>query len=185
MSVIARQGSILRSLEKYSSLLEELTEEEFQQCPSEGVWSYAEVYSHILKANLASLIAAEQCINGTAAKSHARTHWMVRLILFFGRFPPGKYKVPASIAGFTAQITKEEARNLIVKFRSRLADISPRIAKATPFHKVKHPRLGLFNASQWFRFIQIHTLHHQKQLDRIVRCFARHKKRLEQCFEIF
>jgi hypothetical protein len=166
MSITSQQLSILRSIEKYSSLLEELTEQEFQQCPSDGVWSYAEVYSHIFKANLASLIAAEQCINGTAKKSFARTHWAVRLILFFGRFPPGKYKVPASIAGFTAKITKEEARNLIVKFRSRLTDISPRIARATPWHKVKHPRLGLFNASQWFRFIQIHTLHHHKQLDR-------------------
>ena len=167
MSIGAQQRSTLRAVEKYSSLLEKLSEEEFQLSPAEGVWSYAEVYSHIFKANLASLVAAEQCINGTAEKSSAGTHWMVRLILFFGRFPPGKYKVPASIAGLTTKMSKEEARNLIVKFKGRLADISPRISKATSYHKVKHPRLGLFNAFQWVRFIQIHTAHHEKQLDRI------------------
>ena len=167
MSSAAQQRSILKSVEIYSRFLGELSEEEFQKSPAEGVWSYAEVYSHIFKANLASLITVEQCINGTAEKSSAGTHWMVRLILFFGRFPPGKYKVPASIAGFTAVITKEEARNLIIKFKTRLALITPAVSKATSFHKVKHPRLGLFNASQWFRFIQIHTRHHQKQLLRI------------------
>lgn len=176
MSIGAQQRSTLRSVEKYSSLLEKLSEEEFQRSPAEGVWSYAEVYSHIFKANLVSLIAAEQCINGTAEKSSAGTHWMVRLILFFGRFPPGKYKVPASIADLTTKMSKEDARNLIVKFKYRLADISPRISKATTYHKAKHPRLGLFNAVQWFRFIQIHTVHHEKQLDRIVEMMKQNSK---------
>jgi len=167
MSVAAQQRSIMRSVEKYRNLLEHINEEDFQRSPAEGAWSYAEVYSHIFKANLASLVAAEQCINGTAEKKSAATHWMVRLILFFGRFPPGRYKVPASIAALTTKITPEEARNLIVKFQARLAEIAPRIDKATKYHKVKHPRLGHFNALQWFRFIQIHTLHHEKQLARI------------------
>jgi hypothetical protein len=167
MSIKAQQSAINKAVEKYRRLLDQLTEDDFQRSPAEGVWSYAEVYSHIFKANLVSLIAAEQCINGTAAKKPGRTHWMVGLILFFGRFPPGKYKVPESIAGLTSKISIEEARNLIVKFNGRLADISPTVSKATSYHKVKHPRLGYFNALQWYRFIDIHTRHHAKQLDRI------------------
>lgn len=167
MSVMAQQRSINQSVEKYRKLLDCLSEDDFQRSPAEGVWSYAEVYSHIFKANLVSLIAAEQCISGTAEKKSGRTHWMVRLILFFGHFPPGKYKVPESIAGLTSKITIEEARNLIVKFNSRLDDISPKVSKATTYHKVKHPRLGYFNAQQWYRFVDIHTRHHAKQLDRI------------------
>lgn len=167
MSIATQQRSILKSVETYSRLLEHISEEDFQLTPAEGVWSFSEVYSHIFKANLASLIAAEQCINGTAGKISAGTHWMVRMILFFGRFPPGNYKVPASIADMTIKMSREEARNLIIKFKSRLADISPRVSKASSYHKVKHPRLGYFNARQWFRFVEIHTLHHQKQLNRI------------------
>jgi hypothetical protein len=167
MSAASQQRSILHSVNYYSSLLEKLSEEDFQRSPAEGTWSYAEVYSHIFKSNLFSLVAAEQCINGTAAKSSLPTPWAVRLILFFGRFPPGKYKVPPSIVSLTSKINREEARNLIVKFRTRLTDIAPKVNQAKPYHKIKHPRLGLFNAGQWFRFIEIHTLHHQKQLDRI------------------
>ena len=167
MSIASQQRSILKSVDRYSQLLEQINEEQFQLTPAEGVWSYSEVYSHIFKANLASLIAAEQCINGTADKISASTHWMVRMILFVGRFPPGNYKVPASIADMTIKMTREEARNLIIKFKARLDGISPRIGKATKYHKVKHPRMGFFNARQWYRFIEIHTLHHQKQLGRI------------------
>lgn len=173
MSIAAQQRSIFKSVEKYSLLLERMSDEEFQRTPAEGVWSYSEVYSHIFKANLASLIAAEQCINGTAEKISASTHWMVRMILFIGRFPPGNYKVPASIADMTVKMSREEARNLIIKFKSRLDNISPRISKASKYHKVKHPRLGFFNARQWFRFVEIHTLHHQKQLDRISHMLGR------------
>lgn len=167
MSVSSQQRSILQSVKEYSSMLEEITDEDFQRSPEVGTWSYAEVYSHIFKSNLYSLIATEQCINGTAEKSSSGTPWAVRLILLFGRFPPGRYKVPASIENLTAKISREEARNLIVKFKIRLDGITPKVNKATSYHKVKHPRLGLFNARQWFRFIEIHTLHHQKQLARI------------------
>ena len=180
MSVSSQQRAILQSVKEYSRLLEEISEEDFQRSPAAGTWSYAEVYSHIFKSNLYSLIAAEQCINGTAEKSSARTHWAVRLILLFGRFPPGKYKVPASIESLTAKISKEEARNLIVKFKTRLADIAPKVNKAKSYHKVKHPRLGLFNAGQWFRFIEIHTLHHQKQLERISKMIHENRDKVSQ-----
>lgn len=180
MSVSSQQRAILQSVKEYSRLLEEISEEDFQRSPAEGSWSYAEVYSHIFKSNLYSLIAAEQCINGTAEKSSAGTNWAVRLILLFGRFPPGKYKVPASIENLTAKISKEEARNLIVKFKTRLADIAPKVSKAKSYHKVKHPRLGLFNAGQWFRFIEIHTLHHQRQLERISRMIVKSRDHITQ-----
>jgi hypothetical protein len=180
MSVSSQQRAILQSVKEYSRLLEEISDEDFHRSPAEGTWSYAEVYSHIFKSNLYSLIAAEQCINGTAEKSSASTHWAVRLILLFGRFPPGKYKVPASIEKLTAKISKEEARNLIVKFKTRLADIAPKVNKAKSYHKVKHPRLGLLNAGQWFRFIEIHTPHHQKQLERISKMIRKSRDTVTQ-----
>lgn len=176
MSIPVQQRSILQSVEEYSRLLEEISEEDFLLTPEEGVWSYSEVYSHIFRANLASLIAAEQCVNGTAKKVSEGSQWMVRLILFFGRFPPGNYKVPTSIADMTVKMSREDARNLIIKFKSRLAGISSRISKASNYHKVEHPRLGFFNARQWFRFIEIHTFHHQKQLGRIRNMLANRNK---------
>lgn len=158
---------LLTYVDKYSNFLESLTEEEFQRSPAIGIWSYAEVYSHIFQSNLGSLVAAEKCINGTAGITSARINWLAALILLVGRFPPGKIKAPERIAAMVKKISKEEARNLIVKFRSRLVQVAPSVIKALPNQKIMHPRLGLLNAAQWFRFIQIHTKHHLMQLERI------------------
>ena len=167
MSIVSQQRSILKSVFHYSNLLDTLSEDDFQKTPESGCWSYAEVYSHIFQANLGSLIAVEKCSTGTGAKTSKKTPWITRAILFFGRFPPGKFKAPESIAAMAVKIDKEQARNLIVRFKSRLTDMIPKIAKSSPDSKILHPRLGLLNAKQWFRFIEIHTSHHQKQLGRI------------------
>ena len=167
MSLESQHRSLLAYMEKYSALLETLSEEEFQRTPPGNGWSYSEVYSHILQSNLGSLIASEKCINGTAERNSDRIHWLAGLILFAGFFPPGKIKAPTRIAAMVRKISKEEARNLIVRFHSRLKQLAPMIPEASPNRKVMHPRLGLLNASQWFRFMQIHTRHHEKQLRRI------------------
>ena len=167
MSITSQQRSLLKSIAEYEDLLNTLTEEEFMRSPAEGVWSYSEVYSHIFQANLGSLIAIEKCIAGTGIESHKRIHWMAWLILFFGRFPPGKIKAPERVAAMVSKISTEEAKNLIVKFKKRLSELAPRVNKASPAQTIKHPRLGLLNASYWFRFIEVHTLHHARQLQRI------------------
>ncbi|MDB5121081.1 MAG: DinB superfamily protein [Sphingobacteriales bacterium] len=167
MSTNEHRKSTLKSVDEYEKLLNSLTDEDFNLSPAPGVWSYSEVYSHIFQANLASLTAAEKCISGTGIKSTKPIHWIARLILFFGRFPPVKLKAPESLASMTSKITREEARNLIIKFKRRLDELAPKVGKSQSYQKIKHPRLGLLNASQWFRFIEIHTLHHQKQLLRI------------------
>jgi hypothetical protein len=174
MSIAELKTSILNSVNEYSNFIINVSEEDFQKNPEGGGWSYSEVYSHLFQSNLGSLIAAEKCINGTGERSRKRANWVVRAILFFGYLPPGKIKAPARIAAMVSKIDKEQARNLIVRFKSRLTDICPRIEKASPDIKIKHPRLGLLNAKQWFRFIEIHTRHHQKQLERIKKNFRRY-----------
>ena len=171
MSIQSQHRSLLAYMENYSAMLETLSEEEFQQTPPGEGWSYSEVYSHVLQSNLGSLIAAEKCINGTAERSSGGIHWLAGLILFAGIFPPGRIKAPARIAAMVKKTSREEARNLIVRFHSRLRQVAPAIPKASPDRKVMHPRLGLLSAAQWFRFMQIHTRHHEKQLRRISRAF--------------
>ncbi len=170
MSLASKQTSLLNSIAEYEKLLGTLTEEDFLCSPADGVWSYSEVYSHIFQANLGSSIALEKCINGTAIESYKSDHWLAWSILFFGRFPPGKIKAPKRIAAMVKKISREEAGNLIVKFKKRVSELYPQIKKASPAQKIQHPRLGLLNSTQWFRFIEIHTRHHQKQLQRILSC---------------
>nr|MBC7613111.1 DinB family protein [Pseudopedobacter sp.] len=167
MSLKSDIDKIKSSIKFYEEFLKTVSEEAFVKNPAQGIWSYSEVYSHILSANHMSLIALEKCLNKTTEIKARKPHWKVRLILFFGRFPPGKFKAPAQIAATVKKISIEEASNLIIKFKKKLDTLLTDFKKFDPKYKVKHPRLGFLDAKSWLRFIFIHTKHHQKQITRI------------------
>jgi hypothetical protein len=167
MSIERNFQSLTKALAVYESLLFEVSEDTFSKNPPDGSWSYSETYSHIFSSGLLSLTAIQTCIEVKGTVSKQTTFWPVRLILFFGSFPPGKIKAPKRIAALVKKIDKKEAEELLIKFKMRLAEILEHIHLANPNQKVKHPRLGYLNASQWLRFIEIHTIHHTEQLNRI------------------
>jgi len=167
MNVNQTASQIVQVTVKYEAFLATLSDIDFQQNPAVGVWSYAEVYSHIFEANLLSLLALEKCIKGAAEEDNKRTHFAVLLILFLGKFPPGKIKAPAHIAALVKKVSRAEAQQLLTDFRKRFQDLLPMVSQASATQKAKHPKLGMLNARQWLRFIGIHTQHHQKQLIRI------------------
>ncbi|SDN07471.1 DinB superfamily protein [Daejeonella rubra] len=167
MSAERVNNSLLKTISVYEALLAGVSEETFAQSPSDGSWSYSETYSHIFQSGLLSLLAIDNCIQQNGELSRKPIHWIPWLILFFGRFPPGKIKAPKRIASMVKKISREEAKALILKFKLRLGEISRQVNAADPHQKIKHPRLGLLNAKQWFRFIEVHTIHHTRQLKRI------------------
>lgn len=167
MSVNNHYRSLIKAVEEYEKLLAEVSEETFIQSPPDGGWSYSETYTHIFQANLGSLIAIEKCFLGTGTFCDKRLSFGVWAILLLGRLPPGKFKAPERLAAMVKKISREDAANLIIKFRNRLIDLKNKVEKADKYQVIKHPRLGLLNAKQWFRFIEIHTIHHTRQLKRI------------------
>ncbi len=169
MSIEANYKSLLRAVSRYENLLSEVSEEDFIQSPDDGGWSYSETYSHIFQSNLFSLLAIEKCIAGIGSPNRKRIHWLAWLILFFGGFPPVKLKAPEKIAAMTTKISREDALILINKFKTRLGEIKAKISNANSYQKTKHPRLGLLNGKEWLRFIEVHNVHHTRQLKRISR----------------
>jgi hypothetical protein len=167
MSVNSHIKSVINAVAEYENLLSNVSEELFTQNPSDGEWSYSETFSHIFQSNLASLIAVEKCFLGTATLCRKKTSWAVWAVLFLGRLPPGKHKAPVRIASMVKMINREEAANLIAKFKGRLNDLKKKVERADKYQKIQHPRLGFLNAKQWLRFIEIHTRHHTHQLKRI------------------
>lgn len=159
--------AVQTSLNRYRSRLEKLNEDLFAQTPPSGGWSFSEVYCHIFDANLLSLMAIRNCIKGEG--KDRPTAFAVRLILFFGQFPPGKYKVPGRLAGRVRKISLSEARQWMEHFDRQLNTLKTAIPEASDQQKIAHPRLGYLNARQWLRFIDIHSRHHLKQLQRIQR----------------
>lgn len=160
-----RLAAIQKSTDAYRSALDKMNESLFSKTPPAGGWSYSEVYSHIFDSNLLSLMAIRNCIKGEG-KNQA-TPFAAKAILFFGRFPPGKYKVPKRLAERVKKIPVPEAAQLIADFEAQLNSIESTIHQASSRQKIAHPRLGYLNAMQWLRFIDIHMRHHLKQLKRI------------------
>lgn len=152
--------------EIYRQRLDTYTDERFVQSPATGVWSLSEVYSHILSANIMCADAIDKCIKGEATEYTKGLDWRVKLILFLKRIP-GKHKVPKSIAGDVRIITKAEALKMMAVYDTKIQEVVPNIHKASPTQTTRHPRMGMFNAKNWLRFIYIHSKHHLAQLDRI------------------
>ena len=173
MSIIADKRSIDNALQLYRQKLDEIPDEQFNATPPGGGWSYAEVYSHIMQATLATMMAVEKCSNGTAQISRKPLSLRARIIFLMGQLPPVKIKAPASIAAVTVNISKEEARNLIIKVKKRVDELVPAVSESSKYYKIKHPRLGMLNAKQWFTFANYHITHHLKQLLRIQKKFGK------------
>lgn len=171
MNLQAERRSIINALNLYRKQLDEIPDERFAATPPNGGWSSAELYCHILQANFGSAIALERCCRKTAEATSKGPSLLGWLMMLTGRFPPVKVKAPAALAAKVTAISKEEARNQLIRFRKRLDELMPLVATAQPDYKIKHPRLGLFNARQWLKFIRIHSIHHLKQLERINKSF--------------
>ena len=158
--------SLLKIITNYRARLPEIGEEDFTITPTDGGWSYSEVYAHIFDASLLSLIAMANCIKGDG--ENKPTAFAVKVILFFGSLPPGKkYKAPKRLVDRVKKINTMAAQQLITDFELQLVRWYPEIKNANQKIKTKHPRLGYLNAQDWLRFIEIHLKHHFKQLIRI------------------
>lgn len=169
MSIAKERRAITDALDSYREQLDTIPDDQFTETPPTGGWSYAEVYSHILMATLGSSIALERCSHGSCPPTKDGPTWEGRLLLLLGVFPPVKTKMPDAVADkmMPSKISKEEAKNLIIKCRKRMETTAPLIEASAAASRYKHPRLGMLNARQWFRFIRIHLQHHLKQLGRI------------------
>ncbi len=170
MSIEKIYQSILKTAAAYRQKLNGFGSANFQLAPPISGWSYSEVYSHIFDSSLLSVMAMNNCIKGEGEQKP--THFLVKVILFFGMLPPGKkYKVPAKIADRVKKITVSAAQQFITDFELQLAQAYPKVKNANPKIKAKHPVIGYLNAKQWLRFIEIHLKHHYKQLIRIENSF--------------
>jgi hypothetical protein len=173
MNLLKERKTIDAALDYYRAKLDTIPDELFAETPPGGGWSYAEVYSHILKATLGSCIALERCTHGNCPPTTKGLNLLGRFMMLAGIFPPVRIKMSAALAAKmpAEKISKEDAKNLLIKCRKRIDDISPLIKDSSPNFRHKHPRLGMLTAWQWFKFIRIHLYHHLKQLGRIEKKF--------------
>jgi hypothetical protein len=172
MNLPKERKAVDAALDNYRAQLDTIPDELFAETPKGGGWSYAEVYSHILPATLGSCVALERCINNNCKPGSGGMNFFGWVVMSIGRFPV-KIKVPEKVEAKmpALKISKEEAKNLLIKCRKKIGELAPLIKNAPIEPRHKHPRLGMLNANQWFKFIRIHLENHLKQLDRIEKKF--------------
>ncbi|GGH17183.1 DinB family protein [Mucilaginibacter phyllosphaerae] len=175
MNLTKERRAIDTALDTYRRQLDTFTDERFTQTPPMGGWSYTEVYDHILKASLNSAIALECCTNNTCPPTKKGMNFWGHYVMFMGSFPPGKFKVPRSVSEKISpkKSDKEDIKNLIIKTRKKIELVAAMVNDAPKNARWAHPRLGMLNAPQWFKFIRVHLQHHLKQLERIKNNFAK------------
>ncbi|MDN3584660.1 DinB family protein [Mucilaginibacter flavus] len=174
MKLVLERTTINKALSDYNERLAQIPDNRFKVTPSSGGWSYAEVYAHILKTSIGITEAINQCVKKQLPASKKGLSIIGMLMLGFERFPPFKVKQPKEIGGrfIVDKISKLEAFTLLDKLKTNLNDLAEKVVAADPQYRFKHPRMGMLNAQQWYKFIRIHMLHHLKQLDRIDKDFS-------------
>jgi len=178
VSITTEHKRLNSIFDTYRAWIDSIPDEQFDQTPPHGGWSYAEVYSHIMQATMASTIALERCTHPSDKPNTGKENLMGKLVLLFAKFPPIKIKEPQSVTSKmpALKISKEEARNLIIKCRKRMDEMTELLKSTPSVRRSQHPRLGMLTATQWFKFIRIHLQHHLKQLNRISTNFANGKQ---------
>jgi hypothetical protein len=173
MNIAKEHKAIDAALDNYRVQLDNIPDELFTETPPGGGWSYAEVYSHILQATLGSCIALERSANGNCPPTKKGLNLFGRFVMLTGTFPLVRLKVPPAMAAKmpATKISKEDARNLLIKCRKRVDETTPLLKQSSPNSRYKHARLGMLNAKQWYKFIRLHLEHHIKQLKRISKKF--------------
>ncbi|WP_069659612.1 DinB family protein [Arcticibacter eurypsychrophilus] len=167
MSIPASALSIKEAITSYLALLKEIDEDNFIKPPPHGGWSSSEIYCHVLQVNARSILALERCIHAKPKHRSSGPNLIARLIFFMGIFPPLKIKSPPNIAFIVKCISKEEAKNDLIKSNDKIKELLPKLIKTPKDNRIRHPRFGRLNSHEWLRFIEIHTRHHLKQLERI------------------
>jgi hypothetical protein len=169
VSIIKEQKTISAVLDDYREQLDLIPDDEFDATPPAGGWSCAEVYSHIMQASIASTIPIERCTHSTSKPTNKKLNFWGWYVMLMNRFPPIKAKVPPKVEARmpATKISKEEARNLIIKLRKRVDEIAILINTTPSVRRSQHPRLGMLSSAQWLKFIRIHLQHHLRQVNRI------------------
>ncbi|MFM8233675.1 MAG: hypothetical protein ACKN9J_01090 [Holophagaceae bacterium] len=156
-------SQIIRSLNKYERILQNSSEEEFTRAPSPGAWSRSEVISHILGVHGWILERIENWSNKTYKQSKPQPV-LVHLIFLLGTLGPKKIKAPELVRDQVVVMTRGEASVALKAFRLFLDKVTPIIDAIPSKRGWDHPYLGFLSAHQWFKLIEIHMRHHEKQL---------------------
>jgi uncharacterized damage-inducible protein DinB len=156
-----------RYLEKITSV----PEETFNKIPGENSWSIGQVMYHLYFSESGTIKVIQKNLRENKVKSRSGLSDLARnILLMFFLKGPFKFKAPAVAQKVPDTITKEEITKLFQKnteeFKTILEELPSNLENKRIF---KHPISGLFNINQTLNFVSEHYLHHEGQVNRLIK----------------
>lgn len=135
----------------------------FAVVPEVSAWSTGQQLYHIAEVNTVvgkSLIRLSQSEEDQDADRRASITGVS--ILATGFIPRGRGNTPARLQA-PPDLSRSALQSAVTKSRSCLEDVETLLALLQSRKgRIQHPYFGYLRASQWVRFLNIHTAHHLK-----------------------
>ncbi len=180
-NLITPGGEMFYHFEKTARLwlvdLNDYTDAQFAQKPDETQWSIGQVYYHlVVGTEKFHLRACKKCLENQGELTESGKTLAGKIVFLLGSFLPVKIHVPPS-PEYTPQQpeSRAEIRERLLKLIEMMRALASQIDHASSVQKWKHPRLGMLNAAEWYRLIEIHFRHHLRQKARLDKFLARQK----------
>ncbi len=158
------KNKLLNKVAKYS-------QEELNKVPEYGGWSAGQVLFHVAFAESGTILVINKNLaeNKVYLKGNFRSV-LSNIFLVISLKLPLKFKAPKAVSKVPDSITFEEISNYFDKntqdFKKILEELPNELENKLIF---KHPRAGLFTIHQTLNFTREHYLHHESQLDRLLK----------------
>lgn len=155
----------IKSLDNYN-------EGPFKRKPSEDSWSMGELYNHLIISGLHFHIKnSKACIEKINGEPKGSKSFKGIMLFLMGGFPSVKIKsslndkYPPEIPEKVSEV-KDKLYKLLKEMELLNREII-QLSKEDLKYKVKHPVHGYLNAIEWYKQVEMHFRHHQKQKERI------------------
>lgn len=152
----------------YLEQLKGISQEKLTRQPSEDQWSVGQLYAHLIGVTqFMSLRSIALCQEGNpeAISVGGSRSELGEALFQSGGFPDVKIRVPPSPQYTPKQ--PNDADELVHGLKDivkRMKAVEPTLDDIPAENRAPHPRLGLFNAKEWFCMVEMHFRHHLKQL---------------------
>jgi len=145
-------------------------ENQFKKKNSEKEWSIGQVYDHLLNGTYAfQLREIKNCLEQTNGSKEGGKNIKGYLLYLFNGFPPLKIKGMDATGNMPDQPeSPAKAKDEFFRFIKEMQKAAKAIDDAGDLtYKTRHPGLGMLNALEWYKLIEMHFRHHLRQKARL------------------
>ena len=170
VQLVEKYNDIASIKQKLLAKISTISDEKFNELPSNGGWSLGQTYYHVYFSEYGTIktiqknLRENKVMNDTKIGDVFRNIFLVIMLKL-----PIKFKAPKVVSKVPEIISKKEIEEMFAKnseeFKSILNDLPNDLENKQIF---KHPIAGLFNINQCMNFVREHYMHHERQIDALL-----------------